>query len=248
MSTEPTKDAPHPTATGPALEGEVGERALQGIMYSERTWVVPSWIKAMTFWVSLVSLGGLAWFEADKRQTFRALLIDSVVEPEPWAGTRGDVGAASTPAPAIALPALYNDGKDGGGDVLLTSFAGKWVLVNFWATWCPPCRDEMPSMEMLNRRMGPKGLVMLAVSVDESDAEVARFFGNDKPSFAVLWDRAKKVSSTYGSEKFPETYLIAPDGTVAAKFTGPRDWYNQGTVQYFEDIIAGRRKPVRDNT
>jgi thiol-disulfide isomerase/thioredoxin len=120
------------------------------------------------------------------------------------------------------------------------------VVVNFWATWCPPCRDEMPSMEMLNRRFQQKGLnvKLLAVSVDEDWREVNRFFGETKPTFTVLWDKDKRSSTAYSTHKYPETYIIAPDGRVAAKFTGPRDWYNQATVQYFDDLVAGRRKPT----
>ena len=241
-STTPSAAPATGTSSGPAaadadaeLEGEQGEQSQVGIMYSERTWVVPSWVKAATFWVGMLSLGGLGVFEVGKRAEFRGLLIDSVVEPEDW---------GSAPAPEIALNALYKDGKDGGGAVKLSELKGRWVLVNFWATWCAPCRDEMPSLEMLNRRFGDR-VTMLAVSVDDDQAQVARFFGDTKPTFTVLWDKDKQFTRTYGTSKFPETYLISPEGRVAAKFTGPRDWYNQGMVQYFDDVVAARRKPVR---
>jgi thiol-disulfide isomerase/thioredoxin len=217
------------------LEGEQSEQSQIGIMYSERTWEVPPSVKTATFWIGLLLLGGLASFEVSKRAEFRELLVDSVVEPEDW---------GNAPAPEIALPALYKDGKDGGGDLKLSDFKGRWVLVNFWATWCAPCRDEMPSLEMLNRRFGDR-VVMLAVSVDDDTAQVARFFGDTKPSFAVLWDKDKQFTRTYGTSKFPETYLVSPDGRIAAKFTGPRDWYNQGMVQYFADVVSKRRTPIR---
>ena len=228
-------DPKTPDPEAGALDGETSEESQIGIMYSERTWVVPPWVKAITFWVLILSIGGLVYFQVDKRATFRALLVDSVVEPENW---------GNSPAPEIALAAVYKDGKEGGGDIKLSDYKGQWVFINFWATWCAPCRDEMPSMEMLNRRFG-KDIVMLAVSVDDDTSQIGRFFGDDKPSFTVLWDKEKRFSNTYGTRKFPETYLISPDGRIAAKFVGPRDWYNQGTVQYFEDVIAGRRKPVR---
>lgn len=152
----------------------------------------------------------------------------ATAEIKPWKG-----GAT----PPLALPDLA------GKPVDLKSYAGRVVLVNFWATWCAPCRDEMPSMEMLNRRFGNQ-VAMVAVSVDDDTAQIARFFGDTKPTFTVLWDQSKKSSAAYGTFKFPETYLIAPDGKIAAKFTGPRDWYNQGTVQYFTEILAGTRKPI----
>jgi thiol-disulfide isomerase/thioredoxin len=215
------------------LDGEDAASQV-GIMYSERTWTVPPWVKAATFWVLVLSMGGLAVHEVQKRQQFRGLLVDSVVSPENW---------GNAPAPEIALNAVYHQGGDGGGVVRLSDYKGKWVFVNFWATWCAPCRDEMPSMEMLHRRF--KGdLVMLAVSVDDDQAQIGRFFGSEKPGFTVMWDSDKKSANTWGTRKFPESYLIDPEGRIAAKFVGPRDWYNQGSVQYFDDVIKGRRKPV----
>ena len=241
MTTSPTTPADEDTAASaeqpalPELEGEQGEHEQIGIMYSERTWIVPSWVKLVTFWVAVATLGGIGVFEVKKRAEFRGLIVDSVVEPEDW---------GNAPAPEIALNALYKDGKDGGGAVKLSDFKGQWVLVNFWATWCAPCRDEMPSLEMLNRRFHDK-VVLLAVSVDDDQGQVARFFGDTRPSFAVLWDKEKQFTRTYGTNKFPETYLISPEGRVAAKFTGPRDWFNQGMVQYFDDVVAKRRTPIR---
>jgi thiol-disulfide isomerase/thioredoxin len=231
MSSTPAEETPQ-TAS---LDGE-GLGTQEGVMSTKSGWIVPPLVKAVTFWLLLVSLIGIVFFQFDKRATFRGLLVDSVVEPESW---------GNSPAPDIVLPALYQSGKENRDETALSKYKGQWVLLNFWATWCPPCRDEMPSMEMLQRRFQGKGLQLLTVSVDEVDSEVAKFFGNDKPSFIVLWDKTKKYSSLYGTTKFPESYLVDPDGRIAAKFTGPRDWYNQGTVQYFDDVIAKRRPAVR---
>lgn len=213
------------------LEGE-GQKRLVGIMYSERQWRVPEWMKIAFLASAIAMLGGLVSVTAQKRLELLRLMMDSVVEP--------------TPLPDVAAPDFSLPTGDGTKTVKLSDLRGKWVFVNFWATWCPPCRDEMPSMEMLNRRFGLQGkdMVMLAISVDEDWAEVNRFFGDTAPSFQVLWDRNKSVSRMYGTRKFPETYLIAPDGKVAAKFVGPRDWYNEGTVQYFEGVLSGSRDPV----
>jgi thiol-disulfide isomerase/thioredoxin len=218
------------------LEGE-DAKDLVGIMYSEKKWVVPAWYKAVFFWATICLVVPLAAYTASKRFTFRRLLVDSVVEPERWGSTAP--GNALKPAPAAQLLT-----GDSGGVVDLSSKKGKWVLLNFWATWCAPCRDEMPSIEMLNRRAAKDGLNLeiVAVSVDDAWGEVNRFFGAVQPTFTVLWDKEKRASGSFGTRKFPETYLIDPEGRVAAKFVGPRDWYNQGTVQYFHDVIAGRRK------
>ncbi|HEY4221331.1 MAG TPA: TlpA disulfide reductase family protein [Myxococcota bacterium] len=213
------------------LEGE-DAKDLVGIMYSEKKWVVPMAAKAAFFWFALILIVPLAIYTGWKRVTFKKLLVDSVVEPE---------GMDNEPAPAVKLPQ-----GDGGAVVDISQYKGQWVLLNFWATWCAPCRDEMPSLEMLNRRLSKDGkqLHIVAASVDDDWKEVNRFFGDTKPTFTVLWDKDKPVSFSYGTRKFPETYLIDPDGHVAAKFTGPRDWYNQGTVQYFTDVLGGKRKPV----
>ena len=216
------------------LEGE-DAKDLVGIMYSERKWVVPAWYKAVFFWTAIIGVFAVVGYTIEKRIRFTTLLVDSVVEPEPW-GTGGD-----RPAPSFLLPQ-----GEGGPQIDMAAYKGKWVLLNFWATWCAPCRDEMPSMEMLNRRADQDGLNLeiVAVSVDDAWGEVNRFFGAVQPTFTVLWDKEKRSSNAYGTRKFPETYLIDPTGKVVAKFVGPRDWYNQGTVQYFQDVIAGRRKPV----
>ena len=210
------------------LEGE-GQQRLVGIMYSERQWVVPEWMKAVFLLCALAMVTGLVYSTVQKRMELVRLMMDSVVEPTPM---------SSVKAPDFVLP--VGDTNKG---VKLSDYKGKWVFVNFWATWCPPCRDEMPSMEMLNRRFKDE-MVMVAVSVDEDWNEVNRFFGDTKPTFQVLWDKKKTAARLYGTRKFPETYLIAPDGTVAARFIGPRDWYNLGTVKYFEGVLRGKRDPV----
>jgi thiol-disulfide isomerase/thioredoxin len=232
---------PAPPEAAPAApekpEIEEGKNDVVGVMAAASSWIVPGWVKAVCFWFSLVAIGALVYEQLDKRHEFRTLLVDSVVEPEPWPRK-----SVKKPAPDFTL----KKGPDG-GDLALSSLKGKWVLINFWATWCPPCRDEMPSLEMLTRRLARDHagkIELVAASVDEDWNEVNRFFGQTKPTFTVVWDREKSAANSYDSRKFPETYLVAPDGTVAAKFTGPRDWYNQGMVQYFDEVLRGIRPPT----
>ena len=217
-------------AAGGELEGE-GQGSLVGIMVSEHAWSVAPWMKALSFWLAVASFGGLVAYTVAKRMEFNELIVIGAVEPEPW-------GKRVAP-PVALLPGTTGTAVD------ITQFRGQWVLVNFWATWCAPCRDEMPSLEMLHRRFtrDQMPVKLVAVSVDEDWAEVNRFFGATAPGFLVLWDRDKKTAFSYGSRKFPETFLIDPEGKVAAKFVGPRDWYNQATVQYFTEVLAGTRKP-----
>ncbi len=153
-------------------------------------------------------------------------MVNHIMEPTPM---------GNPVAPAIA-PAQLTTEKP----FQLADYRGQWVFVNFWATWCAPCRDEMPSMEMLNRRLNNK-MKMVAVTVDQDWNEVNRFFGQVKPTFDVLWDKDKKISQQYGVFKFPESFLIHPNGTVAAKFIGPRDWYTEASVSYFSEVIEGVR-------
>jgi peroxiredoxin len=119
-------------------------------------------------------------------------------------------------APDFELP-------DGNGKKWsLRGLRGRPVLLNFWFTSCPPCAEEMPSLEELARRAGDKAVV-LAVSVDESWDDVKRFFPNGTP-ISLLHDPSKQVPKSYGTEKFPETFLIDAAGKVRYYFIDKRDW------------------------
>jgi thiol-disulfide isomerase/thioredoxin len=104
----------------------------------------------------------------------------------------------------------------------LKKLRGRPVLVNFWATWCPPCVEEMPSMEDLARSVGDDAVV-LAVSVDENWDALHRFFPRGTP-LSVLLDSSKEIAKKYGTEKYPESYLISPDGEVKHYFINTRKW------------------------
>ncbi len=189
--------------------------------------IVTKGIKSVFVWSSFILLGALLAFSVHKRVKYYELMVTHIIEPTPM---------GNPIAPSIDLK-LGTSGQTR----RLSDYKGEWVLINFWATWCAPCRDEMPSMEMLNRKLGTK-MKMLAITVDQDWGEVNRFFGQDKPSFELLWDKEKLVSKKYGVFKFPESFLISPDGTVVAKFIGPRDWYTKASVAYFEEVIDGKRR------
>jgi peroxiredoxin len=125
-------------------------------------------------------------------------------------------------------------------EVTLDSFRGKVVFLNFWASWCGPCREEMPSLAQLARQMDPQTTVFLAVSVDEGWPEVKEFLGPDPLPFKVLLDQTKSVSNTYGTNQYPETYVIGPDGQLRYKFIGARDWSNIAAIKLLEKA-GGRR-------
>lgn len=122
-------------------------------------------------------------------------------------------------APDFDLPLLGRDER-----FVLSEHRGQVVLVNFWATWCKPCEDEMPSMERLYRDLAPQGFELVAVSVDESPDEVAAFRDRLGVSFPIALDPSQEVSRSYQTQGFPESLLVDRDGTVVERYVGPREW------------------------
>jgi thiol-disulfide isomerase/thioredoxin len=111
-----------------------------------------------------------------------------------------------------------------GNTVSLSNYRGSPVLLNFWATWCGPCREEMPSMERLHRQLGGQGLTLLAINEKESVARVANFMKSYGLSFPALLDVDGRVSSAYRVWGLPTTYLIDAAGRLIGMKSGPRDW------------------------
>ena len=111
-----------------------------------------------------------------------------------------------------------------GGMFQLSKHRGKVVFINFWATWCPPCRDEMPAMERLFRRSQKDGLVMLAVSVDADPKVVAQFLKEQPFTFTVGLDPKMKLADTYGVRALPASFIVDRQGHLAGLALGPRSW------------------------
>jgi peroxiredoxin len=139
-------------------------------------------------------------------------------------------------APAFELPRL-----DGGAPVSLEALRGRVVLVNFWATWCGPCEAEMPAMQRLYRSLGGPDFELLAVSVDTSSDDVEAFRKRLGLDFPILLDPEKRVASRYQSHRYPESYLIDRNGTILARYIGPRDWDSAVYVDHIRNVIAGRK-------
>jgi peroxiredoxin len=146
-----------------------------------------------------------------------------------WLGRR-----APTLAPDFAAPDLS-------GQVLrLSSLRGKVVLVNLWATWCPPCREEMPSMERLHARLRGRDFQLLAVSEDEGGKDVVQAFVRQLGlSFPVLLDPERQVGDRYEVWGYPETFVIDRNGYVVERVIGPRDWDSAESVAKLEALIGG---------
>ena len=136
------------------------------------------------------------------------------------------------PALNFTFPGL--DGKK----VSLADYKGKVVLLNIWATWCAPCVAEMPSMEKLYQELKDEGFELLAVSVDETGAEVvAPFMKKHKLSFPVLLDTQGDIKSLYQLTGIPESFIMDKDGIIVEKVIGPRDWAASGAISYFRNLI-----------
>lgn len=126
-----------------------------------------------------------------------------------------------------------------GNAVRLSALRGKVVVLNLWATWCPPCREEMPSMERLYRRFKDRDFVLLAVSEDEDGRKAVEPFVRDGGfTFPVLLDPERQVGAKYGVWGYPETFIIDRAGMVAERVIGPRDWASQASTDQIERLLS----------
>ena len=125
---------------------------------------------------------------------------------------------AGGPAPALVLKDLD------GGSRQLSDYRGKVILVNFWATWCGPCRDEMPSIQELKDKLAGKPFVVLAVNLDEPESRIRKFLSQMKLDFTILLDPERKAARAWGARILPASYVIGPDGSVAYSYLGAIDW------------------------
>jgi peroxiredoxin len=127
-----------------------------------------------------------------------------------------------------------------GNKVVLSDLRGKVVMVNFWATWCPPCKLEMPSMEKLNQLMAGEDFVMLAINTEQNGRSVVPAFLKKNPhDFTVLYDDDGAVQRQYGVFKFPETFIVRKDGTIDQKVVGAINWTSPETIAYFKGLVKG---------
>ena len=156
----------------------------------------------------------------------------------------------------LALPACYHGAKpesigkpapeftirDADHTVSLNQFRGKIVILNFWASWGPPCVEELPSLLQLQKKFQGTDVVVLAVSVDEDADAYHRFLKDHNVDLLTVRDPGKQfadgkgvdapVAASYGTFRFPETYIIDRKGIIRRKFIGPIDWGQQEIIEY----------------
>lgn len=129
----------------------------------------------------------------------------------------------------------------------LSEYRGKIVLLNFWATWCKPCKEEMPSMEVLHKNFAKDGLVVLAVSIDRvtTTKDIPPFINSMNLSFPVLVDSWGKTDMPYKRMGVPETFIIDQQGIIREIVIGPRDWTRVDSLTVLLDLLKVTPKTVR---
>ena len=126
--------------------------------------------------------------------------------------------------------------QDADRKVSLNQLHGKIVVLNFWATWCPPCVDEMPSLVHMQQKMRSKGVEVLAVSVDADQSAYQKFLKDYNVNLLTVRDPDQKSNNLYGTFKFPETYIVDRQGILRRKFVGPIDWGQPEIVDYLSKL------------
>ena len=120
--------------------------------------------------------------------------------------------------------------------VALKDLRGKVVVLNFWATWCPPCVDEMPSLVQMQKQLKERGVTVLAVSLDDDARQYRTFLEKNKVDLLTVRDPRQKSNELYGTFKFPETYIIDRQGVLRRKFIGPVDWTKPDVLDYLQKL------------
>jgi len=143
---------------------------------------------------------------------------------------------SSSRPPRIGTAAPDFTVKDEDRQVTLSHLRGQIVVLNFWATWCPPCVEETPSLLEMQRSMKDKGVVVLAVSVDVDDAAYHRFLKEHHVDLLTVRDSEQKSNSLYGTFRFPESYVIDRHGVLRRKFIGPVDWNSPDITQFLSRL------------
>jgi thiol-disulfide isomerase/thioredoxin len=171
--------------------------------------------------------------------TFLALLLflqfswlrPSTPSEDPWAEMGIERIGPSEP-PGFVLE------DTSGKTTSLNDFRGNVVLLNFWATWCKPCKEEMPALENLHSRLGGKGLAVVAIADYEPKEKVLKFLKRFPYTFKILFDEKGKTSEAYKAFLLPTTFVIDKEGMAVGKAIGPRQWDGGKSIMFFEELLT----------
>ena len=150
----------------------------------------------------------------------------SAADLKPWAGG---------PPPAFTLKDL--DGRLHP----LSDYRGKVILINFWATWCGPCRDEMPSIQSLKEKLAGKPFAVLAINLDEPESRVRTFLSQMKVDFTILLDPEKLTAKTWDARILPATFIVGPDGRIRYSLIGEINWGHEHVVSRISELLPTGR-------
>jgi cytochrome c biogenesis protein CcmG, thiol:disulfide interchange protein DsbE len=139
-------------------------------------------------------------------------------------------------APDFTLPALDTGSGPPPPPIHLYGHRGHVVLVNFWATWCPPCIEETPSLEKFSTEMQKMGVEVIGVSVDEDPEALKKFVAQYHLTFPIARDPNQTASARFGTYKFPETYILDRDGRVADKIISSTDWTDPQMISFVQSL------------
>jgi len=166
------------------------------------------------------------------------LILFSILMVLPGCFDSGGPGGASHPSVGTPAPDFTLTSIDG-TSVTLSDYQGQVVLLNFWASWCPPCRSEMPSMESLHRTIGNEDFVIIAVSIDGGGTDKVReFITENGYTFETLHDKNQAVADPYGIEAIPTSYIIDKNGTIVEISRGAENWNSQMRLSQFRELIT----------
>jgi thiol-disulfide isomerase/thioredoxin len=146
---------------------------------------------------------------------------------------QGEPSIAGRVAPDFAMEI---DGKA----MRLADLRGKVVVLNFWASWCPPCVEEMPSLIELHKRIENRGGLVLGVNLDDDEAAYERFVIEHKVVFPNHRDTSKSIPPAYGTAMYPETYILSRDGRIARKVVGPQEWTSPEMLSVLDTLLRAQ--------
>lgn len=150
------------------------------------------------------------------------------------------IGSDAPPFTALTMPTPVEGLRTA---KTMSDYRGEVVLLNIWATWCAPCRDEMPSIQALHESMGPKGLKIVAVSIDQpgDELKIQDFIKEFGLTFEVLHDSTGSIQTFYRTTGVPETFIIARDGTIRKKVISIEDWNSAGNQRLIAGLLTEPR-------
>jgi peroxiredoxin len=150
--------------------------------------------------------------------------------------------------PPAKDPVAINLKDVDGKNVSISDFKGNIVFLNFWTTWCPTCRIEMPSMEKLHQKLKNYNFTMVTINLQESASQVKAFFKEFELTFTALLDSTGEVGASFGIRAIPTTYILDKTGRIIGLVNGPRKWDSKEAIALFENLIDNDTVAVTTET